>query len=824
MPLPPAFNALVALRRFVTYELSDDPDRPGKTIKRPTDVRTGHYCKVTDPDHHYSYPEAEAALATRVGRHGVGFVFMEGDGFWFLDIDSCLVVLPGKQEWSALALELCARFNGCAVEISQSGTGLHIIGRGAAPDHGCKNVPLGLEFYTNARFVALTGTSAQGDAGFDASALLPGLVEQYFPHNPHGDIVGWQSEPVPEWKGPKDDADLLRAAMASGQKDGAKRFGDGITFADLWTADADKLSRKWPSDKDAFGHSEADAALVSHLAFWTGKNHERIRDLMWQSELVRPKWEERDDYLETTIMKATSVVKNVATGREPVPPPGMAAQSPSVTNGPLPPLDPTVGPAALVTHAPRPRTAGREYLGIDDQLSYFQSCVYIVESNKVWIPSTGSMLDKARFDVVYGGYVFALDAENRKTTTSAFEAFTVSRLFEAPRADRSAFRPEHPAGAIIQEAGLSLVNSYIPIATPRVVGDVGPFVRHMEKLFPVPRDLAIILNYMASLVQNPGVKFQWWPVIQGCEGNGKSLIIRVLTFAVGVRYSHLVNPEAMAKTGNQFNAWIEGNLLLGVEEIYVNNRRDFLDTFKPVVTDDRNAMEGKGGNQRTGDNRMNGVLNTNHPEGVPINTDSRRYAIFYTPQQSVADLHRDGMMGEYFPDLYDWLKGRRAYAGLGVDHGYAVVNEFLQTFPLAAELDPAHLCTRAPETSSTAAALAISLGRVEQEILEAVEEGRVGFRGGWISSVFMSRLLDDINVTLPRRKFREILERIGYFPHPGLKAGRVDNDVMPDNSKPCLYTTAGHLALNFEGGVNIAKAYTDAQKNAEIIDGSRFKR
>jgi hypothetical protein len=820
VPLPPAFNALVALRRFVTYELFPDPDRPGKTIKRPTDVRTGYYCKVSDPDHHYSYAEAEAT-----GRP-VGFVFMEGDGFWFADIDSCLVELPGRREWSALALELCQRFAGCAVEVSQSGTGLHIIGRGRIPDHSCRNIPLGLEFYHHERFVALTGTSAQGDAGFDASAALPAFVEQYFTPNPHGDLTGWQSEPVPEWKGPKDDADLLRAAMASGQKDGAKRFGDGITFADLWTADATKLAAKWPSDKDDFGHSEADAALVSHLAFWTGKNHERIRDLMWQSDLVRPKWEERPEYLDTTIMKATSVVKNVATGREPVPPPGMAAQSPSVTAQahPTAAVGESAGLAPYVVHAPVPRTAGREYLGIDDQLSYFSGCVYITESHKVWIPSNGTMLDKARFDVIYGGYIFALDAENRKTTDSAFDALTRSRLFIRPSADRAAFRPEHGPGAIIQEAGLSLVNTYIPIDTPRRQGDAGPFIRHMEKLFPVARDLAIILNYMASLVQNPGVKFQWWPVIQGAEGNGKTLIFRVLTFAVGARYSHLVNPEAMAKTGNQFNSWIEGNLLLGVEEIYVNNRRDFLDTFKPVVTDDRNAMERKGGDQRTGDNRMNGILNTNHPEGVPITTDSRRYAIFYTPQQTVADLQRDGMMGEYFPDLYDWLKGRRAYADLGVDYGYSIVNEFLQTFPIAAELDPAHLCTRAPETSSTAAALAISLGRVEQEILEAVEEGRVGFRGGWISSVFMSRLLDDIGVTLPRRKFREILERIGYFEHPGLRSGRVDNEIMPDNSKPRLYTTAGHLSLNFDTPVNIAKSYTDAQKNAEIIDGSRFKR
>lgn len=820
MPLSPSFAALVALRRFVTYELSPDPDRPGKTIKRPTDVRTGHYCKVDDPAHHYSYAEAEAT-----GRP-VGFVFMEGDGFWFVDIDSCLEQVPGGSQWSGLAQSVCSRLYGCAVEISQSGQGLHIIGRARIiPDHGCKNIPLGLELYHHQRFVALTDIQTTGDAGMDATDALAALIADYFPHNPHGDLVGWQDVAVEEYNGPKDDADLLRAAMASGQKNAGARFGTDITFADLWTADAAKLAKKWPSDKDDFGHSEADAALASHLAYWTGKNHERIRELMFQSDLVRAKWEEREDYLETTIMKATSVVTNVAKGRDPIPLPGSQAPEPApVTNGAPSDLDPNLVTAGAAFYAPRLRAAGREYLGVDDQVHYFQRCVYISDLHKIWTPGNGALLDKARFDVRYGGYVFALDAENRKTTTSPFEALTSSRLFECPQVDRPAFRPEYGAGEIIVEAGQTLVNTYFPVNTPRKAGDVGPFMRHMAKLFPVERDLQIILTYMASLVQNPGVKFQWWPVIQGCEGNGKTLLLRVLTHCVGERYAHLVNPEAMAKTGNQFNSWIQGHLLLGIEEIYVNNRRDFLDTFKTVVTDDRNAMEAKGGDQKTGDNRLNGILNTNHPDGVPINTDSRRYAIFYTPQQSVDDLVRDGMLGDYFPDLYDWLYGRRAYAECGHNHGLAIINEYLRTFQCAAELDPAHKCVRAPETSSTKAALTASLGRVEQEILEAVSEGRVGFRGGWISSVFMSRLLDDLHVTVPRRKYREILERVGYFQHPGLVAGRVNNDVMPDNSKPALYVTAGHLSINFDGAENIAKSYTDAQKNAEIIDGSRFKR
>lgn len=101
MSLPPSFAPLAAYRRFVTYELIPDPDRPGKTIKRPTDVRTGLYCKVNDPAHQYGYDEAAAT-----GRP-VGFVFHKDDGFFFFDIDGALEAAPGGgYRWSALAVEL----------------------------------------------------------------------------------------------------------------------------------------------------------------------------------------------------------------------------------------------------------------------------------------------------------------------------------------------------------------------------------------------------------------------------------------------------------------------------------------------------------------------------------------------------------------------------------------------------------------------------------------------------------------------------------------------------------------------------------------------
>lgn len=320
MTLSPALVPLAAYRRFINYTLEPDPDRPGKTIKRPIDVKTGYWCKAIDPAHQYTYAEAAAT-----GRP-VGFVFNEADGFWFLDIDACLEESPAGAQWSALAHSLMQRLAGAAIEVSQSGRGLHLFGRGAVPKHSCKNIPLGLELYTHDRFVALTNVRTVGDAGADVSGAISAIAAEYFPPNPHGEIAGWTAEPVEEWSGPENDEELIKIALSSGKRSAGAAFGDKhVTFEDLWTANADALERRWPSDKGGYDASQADAALASHLGFWTGKNCERIRTLMLRSALVRPKWDDRPEWLETTIMRAASVVTNVASGPSKTP-----SQPPSV--------------------------------------------------------------------------------------------------------------------------------------------------------------------------------------------------------------------------------------------------------------------------------------------------------------------------------------------------------------------------------------------------------------------------------------------------------------------------------------------------------------
>lgn len=470
---------------------------------------------------------------------------------------------------------------------------------------------------------------------------------------------------------------------------------------------------------------------------------------------------------------------------------------------PPPPGSATAPPPPAVNLFVRGQTIWHESMD-----ALFRDCWFVTKQDAAFVKGQG-ILSATSFDTVFGGFEYPTTIEATKKTRSAWDAFRQSPSWACPIVYDTCFRPDRPPVTVIDQEGRPFINTYEPIVTKRIAGDPTRFLELIRKLLPDQRDYEILTSYMCALIQNPGRKFQWWPVLQGVKGNGKTLILTVLQQAVGQRYTHLVNPEAMGKTGNQFNSWVQGNLFVGVEEIFVSDQRHILETFKPLVTNTRIALEAKGKDQTTGDNFANGIMLTNHKDGVPISDDERRYAIFWTAQQTIADLTRDGMNSPYFPDLWDWLYGRNEYAHLGEHYGFAVVNNWLaETAPIAA-FNPAGLCQRAPETSSTKAAIHESLGNLEQEVLEAIGEHRVGFRGGWISSHAMRGLFTGMRVNIGPKRYRSIVTALGYVSHPALKDGRVSGP-LKDGTRPRLYVEATSNALAL-GPLEAMAAYENAQ-------------
>lgn len=862
--LPEALRPLAEYRQFILCKYVPSQKEPGKFDKYPVDHRTLQvFAKGSDwQNDPTAWTDADNALklAGLCGDdYGIGFFFTANDPFFFLDIDRCL---QPDNTWSPLALQLLGYCRGAAAAVSSSGRGLHVFGKVPAPTpHGSRNDALGLELYTEKRFVALSGTGANGNAA-TVCDYFPWLVSEYFP--PKGAASGvddWTEEAVEGFTGPEDDNELVERACASRSAAGA--FGAGATFAELWEGDADALARAYP---DGSGHngSQADAALAQHLAFWTGNNCERILRLMWLSGLVRDKWD-REDYLYRTILNAVRMQETVySTGgdADTTDVDGFGAAKLKATSdaqrqfaesiraerfaefkaaGMAEPdleqlarqTDPKlwldhrdksgdqllamvrpieVAPPPTLTASLEPQIQeGFQYLGATQQIEYFEGCVYVQSLHKIFTPA-GTLLKSEQFNATYGGYTFQMDATGNKTTRKAWDAFTESQLVRYPKAAATCFRPDVEPGAIIYEEGDALVNTYKPVETPRVKGDPAPFLRHVEKILPDPGDRGIILAYMAACIQHKGVKFQWAPLLQGAEGNGKTLLTRCVAFAVGQKYTH--QPPAN-EISEKFNEWLFNKLFIGIEDVYVpEHKREIIEVLKPMITNDRLAMRAMQQGQVMGDNRANFMLNSNHKDAIRKSRSDRRFSVFYTAQQSDEDIARDGMGGSYFPDLYDWLKGRNEYESFGPNYGYAVVADYLADYAIPDELNPATRCHRAPKTSTTEEAISQSMGGVEQEIMEAVAEDRPGFAGGWISSVAVERLLQTIRAarSIPHNKRRELLQSLGYDYHPALRDGRTNVGIpLDDNKKPRLFIRNGHIHANITSANEAAKLYQEAQ-------------
>lgn len=775
--LPTPLQPLAAYNQFLLYKLVWDATK-SKYHKIPMNPHTLQAFEKgadwqNDPAMMTDAVTALAAAKLCGDGWGVGFLFTVNDPFWFVDIDKAY----DGSEWSTTARDICNQLAGCAVEVSQSNTGLHIFGTGDLPPHSNKNIAQGVELYHWGRFVALTGTSAAGSADWPASAQIAGVIDRYFKPKEYAEFDGWSNEAVPEYQGIDDDNELIAKALAS--KSAGSIFGDRATFAQLWTADEVALAKAYPDTEGgrAFDGSSADAGLAQHLAFWTGKNCERIRTLMQRSALVRGKWD-REDYLVRTIERAVSMQDHV------------------YTSGAL--KEVSVG--ALV--AQPVRRTGYQLLDPTTQIDYFTDCIYIQDMHRVFMPD-GSLLKPEQFNAVMGGYVFALDDFGDKTTRKAFEVLTESQAVRFVKAHATTFKPALPRGAIIDQDGRKLLNTYVPVDIDKTPGDVTPFLQHLAKVLPVESDRDILLAYMAACVQHQGVKFQWAPLLQGTEGNGKTLFTRCVAHAVGRRYTHY--PKAM-DIDNKFNGWLMDKIFIGVEDIFVpDHRREVLETLKPMITGgDGLEIQLKGVDQITADICANFMLNSNHKNAIQKTRNDRRFAVFFTAQQCAADLVRDGMAGDYFPDLYNWLR-----AG-----GYAAVAHYLSTYDIPDSLNPATHCHRAPDTSSTEEAINSGLGAIEQEIIEAIDEGRTGFAAGWVSSVHLDLLLESKRASraVPPNKRRELMTTLGYDWHPALTDGRVNNPIICDfGKKSRLYVVSGHASLSLSKPADVAKAYVESQ-------------
>lgn len=260
---------------FIPAELRNLPQwvawkmetRDGKETKVPYSPVTEGKASSTDPATWGTFAAA-LAYAKRAGMNGIGFVFKEGGGYVGIDLDH--VRDPETGEIEPWALDIVTLL-GSYTEVSQSGTGLHIICKGALPPG--KRRKGAIEVYEQGRYFVMTGHHLEGTplGVQERQKEIDSVHADYLADDPPS--VTSQEKRVQCPTLMLDDEQIL--TLARNARNGAK------------------LERLWAGDLSDYGgdHSRADAALCAFLAFYT-RDPAQLDRLFRSSGLMRAKWDE----------------------------------------------------------------------------------------------------------------------------------------------------------------------------------------------------------------------------------------------------------------------------------------------------------------------------------------------------------------------------------------------------------------------------------------------------------------------------------------------------------------------------------------------------
>jgi primase-polymerase (primpol)-like protein len=601
--IPDALQALRRHNQFIVYRLEQSKTRPGRTDKIPCDYRTGRTARAHDPSIWLDASTALQTIADWGKGYGIGFVLTAECKLFCFDIDNCLQI--GGREWSPLALQLRAKFPGAAVEVSLSGRGLHIWGTftGDMQLHACKNAALGIELYTERRFIALGhAESANGNAATDCTSALHSTIASYFPDDRARAVTQDSTTgPCEEWCGPADDNELLRRAMQSRSKMAA--FGGGASFTDLWQADEEALGRAYPAEGRPYDASSADAALAQHLAFWTGKDSDRIRRLMERSKLSRDKWC-REDYLPRTIIRAVGQQKDVYVDE------GLRRREQIEENF-------RIGEGSDFLP-----TAGT--LTLDEMLSRF---AYVIDGMQVvdrLAPQRIVSLEEWKRSLKASRTVLNLDGSQKTKTYDTADLWETNQ--NRYQVDTVTFRP----GAHLLTTdpdGRQAINLWKPFERSMRVGDPSLFSEHVTYLFG--DEATRFLDFLAHIEQHPGeLPHHGWVHISPQHGTGRNWLAGVMARLWKGYVAANFDLSGMLRSG--FNGALTRKVIAIVDEIREGGsgaRWENAETLKRIVTEEYRMINPKYGRQRMEFNACRWLIFSNHVSALPLEENDRRFNI-----------------------------------------------------------------------------------------------------------------------------------------------------------------------------------------------------
>jgi len=164
--------------------------------------------------------------------------------------------------------------------------------------------------------------------------------------------------------------------------------------------------------------------------------------------------------------------------------------------------------------------------------------------------------------------------------------------------------------------------------------DVGPWLRHAERMIPDPAEREHVLDVMAFKLQNPEVKINHGVLHAGKPGSGKDTLWAPFLWAVGgpgrANVSIVRNEEINAQWGYAFES--EVLVLNELRQAEAADRRALENRLKPLLAapPDLITVQRKGLHPYDAANRLLVVAFSNERAAITLPSDDRRWLVLWS--------------------------------------------------------------------------------------------------------------------------------------------------------------------------------------------------
>ncbi len=284
--------------------------------------------------------------------------------------------------------------------------------------------------------------------------------------------------------------------------------------------------------------------------------------------------------------------------------------------------------------------------------------------------------------------------------------------------------------------------------------------KHLAHLIADEGERRMLLDWIAFVVQNPGKRVNYAPLIQGVQGDGKSFLAFLLSATMGAPNVRMGNAHILE---GSFTGWAEGQCVMALEEIRLigHNKYDVMNRVKPFITNKVIEIHPKGRNPYNVENTTNYLLFSNYRDAMPLSENERRFLVLFSQWQSSDQLRK---FKEENPDYYIDLYG-------ALDDSAPAIRYWLLRHELSENFNP---MGDAPLTKAFYHMSKAAQPTELRSIMEMIESGEYPDISETLLNVtLLQGLAMNSDIDMPQAKSLEkMLEIAGFWPLGRVRIGQ----------------------------------------------------